>query len=156
MAEKSFGDRLTQLRESKGYLQRDVASRMGVKANTISNWEKGISRPNLDQLCQLCQILCVTSDTLLGLDKSAMERTLNQMEQRIIGVYRSLDHNLQKCIHEMFFRFGRINASMIEKSAVVDTAESFIKSAGLQDDWQELLQITFPQDIEEENQEGEE
>ena len=70
MTDNSFGERLAKLRESKGWLQRDLAFRMSVKANTISNWEKGISRPNLDQICQLCQVLAVTSDHLLGLDKS--------------------------------------------------------------------------------------
>ena len=52
---------MAEVRESKGWLQRDIASHMGVKANTISNWEKGISRTNPDQLCQLCQILSVIS-----------------------------------------------------------------------------------------------
>jgi transcriptional regulator with XRE-family HTH domain len=69
MAEMTFGERVCYLRESKGWIQRDLAFRMSVKSNTISNWEKGISRPNLDQLVQLCQVLSVTSDSLLGLDK---------------------------------------------------------------------------------------
>ena len=89
MTNNNFGERLAKLRESKGWLQRDLAFRMNVKANTISNWEKGISRPNLDQICQLCQVLAVTSDHLLGLDKTAMEHTLNLREQSLIRCYRN-------------------------------------------------------------------
>lgn len=76
-AEQTFGERLARLRESRGWLQRDLAFRMSVKPNTISNWEKGVSRPNLDQLCH---VLSVTSDAMLGLDRTAMEHTLNLKE----------------------------------------------------------------------------
>ena len=86
MTKKAFGERMAEVRESKGWLQRDVASRTGVKANTISNWGKKHFPLQPGTAVQLCQILSVTSDSLLGLKVTPMERTLTLPEQEIIRI----------------------------------------------------------------------
>ena len=116
MTNNNFGERLAKLRESKGWLQRDLAFRMNVKANTISNWEKGISRPNLVQICQLCQALVVTSDHLLGLDRTAMEQTLNLREQSLIRCYRNSSEAMRKAIDSMLSQIDDINKNVFESS----------------------------------------
>ena len=146
MNEKTFGERLARLREDKGWLQRDLAFRVCVKANTISNWEKGISRPNLDQLCLLCQALSVTSDTLLGLDKTGMERTLNLKEQRILTAFRNATPELQSAMYQMFVKIDNINCELFQKSMTLDLAEEFIKSSGMQDEWEDVLRESMPSD----------
>ena len=148
MKRKTFGERLCELRESKGWLQRDLGFRVGVKANTISNWEKGISRPNLDQICQLCQVLSVTSDTLLGLDKTPMERPLNLKEQRILSDLRSLDDEMQSRILYIISAIGHMNSSLHEKSETLECAERFIETAGLQGEWEETKKEELIQDEE--------
>ena len=135
MTDNSFGERLAKLRESKGWLQRDLAFRMSVKANTISNWEKGISRPNLDQICQLCQVLTVTSDHLLGLDKTAMEQTLNIKEQALVRYYRNSSEEMRKAIFCMLSQIDCINQQIYEKTVLLDCAEDFIDDTGNQEEW---------------------
>lgn len=144
MNEKTFGERLARLREDKGWLQRDLALRVCVKANTISNWEKGISRPNLDQLCLLCQALSVTSDTLLGLDKTGMERTLNLKEQRILTAFRNATPELQSAMYQLFVNIDNISGTLHEKNTSFELAEEFIKSSGMQDEWKEMQQEAIP------------
>ena len=144
MNEKTFGERLARLREDKGWLQRDLAFRVSVKANTISNWEKGISRPNLDQLCLLCQALSVTSDTLLGLDKTGMERTLNLKEQRILTAFRNATPELQSAMYQLFVNIDNISGTLHEKNTSLELAEEFIKSSGMQDEWKEMQQEAMP------------
>lgn len=144
MNEKTFGERLARLREDKGWLQRDLALRVCVKANTISNWEKGISRPNLDQLCLLCQALSVTSDTLLGLDKTGMERTLNLKEQRILTAFRNATPELQSAMYQLFVNIDNISGTLHEKNTSLELAEEFIKSSGMQDEWKEMQQEAMP------------
>ena len=146
MAERTFGDRLAHLREGKNWLQRDLAFCMNVKANTISNWEKGISRPNLDQICRLCQALSVTSDALLGLDKIAIERTLNPMEQRIIDAFRSLDKEMQSHLFHLLSLFGRLRFELAEKTNTLECAEQFIKDSRLEDEWKEAKKGPVPGD----------
>ena len=137
MTNNNFGERLAKLRESKGWLQRDLAFRMNVKANTISNWEKGISRPNLVQLCQLCQALVVTSDYLLGLDRTAMEQTLNLREQSLIRCYRNSNEAMRKAIDSMLSQIDDINKNVFEMSATLACAEEFIEEVNMKDEWEE-------------------
>ena len=137
MTNNNFGERLAKLRESKGWLQRDLAFRMNVKANTISNWEKGISRPNLVQICQLCQALVVTSDHLLGLDRTAMEQTLNLREQSLIRCYRNSNEAMRKAIDSMLSQIDDINKNVFEMSATWACAEEFIEEVNMKDEWEE-------------------
>lgn len=137
MKEKTFGERLARLREDKGWLQRDLALRVCAKANTISNWEKGISRPNLDQLCLLCQALSVTSDTLLGLDKTGMERTLNLKEQRIITALRNASPEMQSAVYQLIANIDSMNGALFKASATLEQAEQFIKDSEMQAEWEE-------------------
>lgn len=146
MNEKTFGERLARLREDKGWLQRDLAFRVCVKANTISNWEKGISRPNLDQLCLLCQALSVTSDTLLGLDKTGMERTLNLKEQRILTTFRNANPEMQSTLYQLLVDIDNISGTLHEKNTSLELAEEFIKSSGMQDEWEDVLRESMPSD----------
>ena len=137
MTNNNFGERLAKLRESKGWLQRDLAFRMNVKANPISNWEKGISRPNLVQICQLCQALVVTSDYLLGLDRTAMEQTLNLREQSLIRCYRNSNEAMRKAIDSMLSQIDDINKNVFEMSATLACAEEFIEEVNMKDEWEE-------------------
>ena len=146
MSEKTFGERLARLREDKGWLQRDLAFRVSVKANTISNWEKGISRPNLDQLCLLCQALSVTSDTLLGLDKTGMERTLNLKEQRILTAFRNATPEMQSAMYQLLVNIDNISGTVHEKNTSLELAEEFIKRSGMQDEWEDVLRESMSAD----------
>lgn len=150
MTDNSFGERLAKLRESKGWLQRDLAFRMSVKANTISNWEKGISRPNLDQICQLCQVLAVTSDHLLGLDKTAMEWTLSLREQELVRFYRISDDNFKKEIITLIMHMGNMCFHLNQATTTLECAERFISDIGYETEWEETKKEGLPSSEEDE------
>ena len=46
-------DRLKHARAEQGLKQSDVAEKLGLKANTISNWEKGRTEPDIDSFVKL-------------------------------------------------------------------------------------------------------
>lgn len=96
MTNKSFGEHLATLRERKGWMQCELAFRTGVKTTTISNWEKGISRPNFNQIYKLRQVLGVTLDHLLETDKMIMTHTLNLWEYTFPHHYRNSMEELCK------------------------------------------------------------
>lgn len=150
MTDNSFGERLAKLRESKGWLQRDLAFRMSVKANTISNWEKGISRPNLDQICQLCQVLTVTSDHLLGLDKTAMEWTLSMREQELIRFYRLTNDRFKKEIISLIMSTGSMSFDLNQVTATLECAERFISDIGFDREWEETKKEELPSEEDDE------
>ena len=54
-----LGDRLKQARKVKDLTQKQLADLIGVKHNSISDWEKNLHSPNVDQIKQLSKALSV-------------------------------------------------------------------------------------------------
>ncbi len=63
----SFGQWLKLRRDVVNISQAKIADSLGVRAQTISNWEKGVSKPNLtpDQTQILCSELNVSFEELV-------------------------------------------------------------------------------------------
>lgn len=61
-----------QYREARGFSQKFVALSLGVKAPSISDWEKGKTNPTIENLIALSKILGVSCDELLGLHENAL------------------------------------------------------------------------------------
>ena len=47
-------------RVNAGIMVKEVAERMGVTAQTIYNWERGISEPSIKNLIKLCEMYGIT------------------------------------------------------------------------------------------------
>lgn len=63
----TIGEKIRELREARGFTQKQLAQKLGESRGTlVSNWEVGASRPDCDRIVQLCHILNVTADELLG------------------------------------------------------------------------------------------
>lgn len=62
-----LGNRLTELREAKGWSKTFTAEKLGVKAmSTYANWEYGNREPDTDMLLNIAELYDVTVDYLLG------------------------------------------------------------------------------------------
>lgn len=61
--------RLRKLRLARGWTETDLASRVGVTATTIRNWESGASPPKLLAYADLCIALGLDMEELLVLAK---------------------------------------------------------------------------------------
>lgn len=66
MNDYNFGNFVCALREKKGLTQADVARQLGVTPAAVSKWENGISKPRVEVLCQLAEILDVTPSELMA------------------------------------------------------------------------------------------
>ncbi len=60
-----LGDKIYNLRKKKGLSQVDLADKLGVSRQSVSNWETGSSNPEIGKLSPLAQALGVTVDFLL-------------------------------------------------------------------------------------------
>lgn len=82
-----FGDRLTNLRENKGWSKTYVAKQLGISSmQTYANWEYGRTEPAFDMVTKLAELFNVTTDYLLGKpERSSYDKTvdelINQMQQ---------------------------------------------------------------------------
>ena len=63
----SLAERLVALRNKQGYSQQEIADRLSVTRQTISNWECGQGAPALDKAAELAAIYQISLDELAGL-----------------------------------------------------------------------------------------
>lgn len=63
-----LGERISQQRTTRNWSQVDLAKRLGVAKQTISNWENDNIQPSIEMLVRLSRIFGVTTDYLLGLE----------------------------------------------------------------------------------------
>lgn len=71
-----IGDRLRQARTVKKLSQRQLASIINVKHNSICDWEKNRHNPNPEQVRQLCDTLEIDPNWLYGKKESEQIRSL--------------------------------------------------------------------------------
>lgn len=81
-----IGARIRKYREDRGLNQKQLADLIGVSNSRISNWEKGVNRPDADILAGLCRALNVSPSDLLDVHLSADE--LSDKERMVIQAYR--------------------------------------------------------------------
>lgn len=90
-----IGNRIRQYREKKKLTQKQLADMIGVSNSRVSNWEKGINRPDADIIADICRALDVSPSVLLDVRLSTDE--LNDKERKIIKAYR-VKSDLQKAV----------------------------------------------------------
>lgn len=62
----NFNVNLKELRCMNGFLQKDIAEKLGCTTQCYCNYEKGKTEPDLHTLCTLADTFDVTLDLLLG------------------------------------------------------------------------------------------
>ena len=61
-----FGEKIRNARKALGLTQRQLAEQIGVSNTSISNWEKGLSRPDADLIQNLCGVLRLQPNDFYG------------------------------------------------------------------------------------------
>lgn len=65
---KELGEKIKDLRIERGLSQKQLADKIGVATNTVSQYESGKSKTSIDVLANLAVELDTTTDYLLGLE----------------------------------------------------------------------------------------
>lgn len=68
-----LGKKLTELRAKSGLTQAELAEKLHYTAQTVSNWERGVSSPGPETLLAIAEFFGVTTDELLGKESAAKE-----------------------------------------------------------------------------------
>ena len=75
-----LGEKLLDLRKSKGLSQEEVADKLGVTRQTVSKWETDQSTPDFDKIAPLCKLYDISADELLTgvvIEKEEKEEVIN-------------------------------------------------------------------------------
>lgn len=62
----TLGESIRLARKAKGYTQKDLAELVGVKFNSISDWEKDKHSPDIDKLERLMEVLDLPLEAAFG------------------------------------------------------------------------------------------
>ena len=62
----TFGERLKSFREAKRLTQEQLASEIGVAKTTVTGYERGNRKPDVEKIKKLASALGVSGDELLG------------------------------------------------------------------------------------------
>ena len=62
---------IKEARINKDMTQMNLADAMGVSYQAVSNWERGNSMPDIAKLEDLCRVLGLTVEQLLGMEHPA-------------------------------------------------------------------------------------
>ena len=65
-----LGQRILELRTAFGWSQVELAKRLQVAKQTVSNWENENIQPSVEMLIRLTKLFHVSSDYLLGLQET--------------------------------------------------------------------------------------
>ena len=66
MYEETFGQKLKQAREDAGYTQKDIELILGIKSNTLSQYETGERQPKIEIIGKLADFYEISTDWLIG------------------------------------------------------------------------------------------
>ncbi len=61
--------RIHELRLAFGWSQVELAKRLQISKQTVSNWENDNIQPSVDMLIRIARVFHVSTDYLLGLDE---------------------------------------------------------------------------------------
>lgn len=87
-----IADRIKNLREVNGMTQSALAKKLGITRSSVNAWEMGISVPSTQYIVELSRIFCVSTDYLLGVDKSSTIDVSGLSESDIQLLYRIIAH----------------------------------------------------------------
>lgn len=79
-----LGEKLLDLRKSKGLSQEEVADKLGVTRQTVSKWETDQSTPDFDKIAPLCELYEISADELLTgvITEKKEEVTINNNDSK--------------------------------------------------------------------------
>lgn len=63
-----LNQRIRLLRQARNMSQVDLANRLGVTKQSVSNWENDNIQPSVEMLLKLSKVFSVSTDYLLGIE----------------------------------------------------------------------------------------
>lgn len=64
-----LNERIRKLRQERNWSQVDLAKKLNVTKQSVSNWENDNIQPSIDMLVKLARVFSVSTDYILGLEE---------------------------------------------------------------------------------------
>lgn len=86
---QTLGKRLADIRKSKKYKQTDLAKMLNVSQQVISNIERDVTVPDIEQLKKFADIYNVSLDQLVG--REFFDEDSGDMDRKILSCIKQMD-----------------------------------------------------------------
>jgi len=91
MDQIKIGRFISQKRKEHGFLQKDIAERLGISEKTVSKWECGGGMPEVVFMEPLCTLLGITVNELLAGEDIPIFKLLDSIERSRLELVRQLE-----------------------------------------------------------------
>ena len=88
-----YGNIIRMYRKAANLEHKDIGARLGIHPNSISNWERGTARPDIDFIPSLCDVLHMPVEALFGMELPTSD--LSDRERELIEKFRCLSEAMQ-------------------------------------------------------------
>ena len=79
-----IGHKIAELRKTQNMTQMELADRMNISFQAVSNWERGNSMPDISKLPELAKIFAVSIDEIIGEKNELIENVVNNRTDEYI------------------------------------------------------------------------
>ncbi len=91
-----ISSRIQSLREQNGMTQAALAKQLGITRSSVNAWEMGISVPSTQYIVELAFIFRVSTDYLLGVERSSALDVSGLREDDVRLLYSVVEHLKRK------------------------------------------------------------
>ena len=102
---EQLGDKLSKCRQNRNMTQEELARRLGITPQALSKWERNQSFPDISLLSDVCSVLGVSADYLLGIESQKL--TENDDEKDNEEILFNLRNSLEPL--ELIFGEGLVH-----------------------------------------------
>jgi transcriptional regulator with XRE-family HTH domain len=113
----TFGDRLAGAREALGLSQRELAERLGIRADTLRSWEEDRTEPRANRLQILAGVLNVSIRWLLTGEGEGVAAPLDGSSARVAQIVSEM-RELRADMARTSDRLSRLELRLVELSEV--------------------------------------
>lgn len=88
-----IGKKIKDLRVEKNLLQKDLAKKLNIARNTVTQYEKNLARPSYEVLISIAKFFNVSTDFLLGLEDESGRKIYNTVNNHIADNHGTINQN---------------------------------------------------------------
>lgn len=122
-----LGDKLVALRKKNGHSQQELADKLQVTRQTISNWELGQGSPSLDKAMELAKIYHVSLDDLVE----------NQVEI-VVKEKKPKSSRLLKCLEGKKVKISGSDMELLLESGLDWGYNAAVRVLEVTDEWMRI------------------
>ena len=93
-----LGEQMRELRRRNGITQEDLARALGVTAQAVSRWEKGVCYPDMELIPSMANYFSVSIDGLFGY-QGEREKKIDELAEKITQMNRR-NNGVDECVDE--------------------------------------------------------